>query len=100
MHRFRITVESLSTDEASRALQFEVNNHDDIVTIARRLPARLGLGEGETKALVIGSKLLGEIVLKHRAEEPFSRLRPALKTFMQELKKIPDKLQPQHRESC
>lgn len=89
MHRFRITVEPLGTDISSEALQFEVNNHDDILAIARRVPVRLGLDEDETRALIIGSKLLGEVVLKHRAEEPFSQLRPALREFMQKLKSDP-----------
>ena len=89
MHRFRITVEPIASETTSAALQFEVDNHDDIVAIAQRVPTRLGLDEDETRALIVGAKLLGEVVLKHRAEEPFSQLRPALREFMQQLKSDP-----------
>ncbi len=89
MHRFRITVEPIATETSSAALQFEVNNHDDILAIAQRVPTRLGLDEDETRALIVGAKLLGEVILKHRAEEPFSQLRPALREFMQQMKREP-----------
>jgi hypothetical protein len=36
---------------------------------------------------VIGYKLLGEVVLKKRAEEPFASLRPAMGEFGKALKK-------------
>ena len=82
MHRFRITVEPVSEEDSSQeALHFEVPNHDDILAIVSRRPSRFGLAEDETKAMMVGLKLLSEIVLKHRTREPFSGLRPALREF-------------------
>jgi hypothetical protein len=86
MHRFRVTVESLAEDGGG-TMEFEVENHDDIVAIAGRAPSRFGLDEDASRALVIGYKLLGEVVLKKRAEEPFASLRPAMGEFGKALKK-------------
>jgi hypothetical protein len=76
MNRYRMTAESVSSE--AEALQFEVENHDDIVAIARQTPSRFGLNEDDTKALVIGFKLFGEIVLKHWKELPFSEVRSSI----------------------
>jgi hypothetical protein len=81
MNRYRITVESVSSE--AEALQFEVEN---IVAIARKTPSRFGLNEDDTKALVIGFKLFGEIVLKHRKELPFSEVRSSMQEFVKALK--------------
>lgn len=53
-------------------LQFEVENHDDIVSIAHRMNGRFDLGEESSKAFAIGLKLFGEVLLKNRNREPFS----------------------------
>lgn len=84
MYRFRVTVEPLDTEGAP--LVFEAVNHDDIVAIARRMPGRFGLGEAEAHGLAIGMKLFGETVLRHRAEAPFSEIRPAMREFMMAVK--------------
>jgi hypothetical protein len=84
MNHYRITVEHLSSDNAP--LQFEVDNHDDIVAIALRTPVRFNLSEDETRALVVGFKLFGEVVLKNRKELPFSEIRPAMQEFAKALK--------------
>ena len=87
MYRYRITVEPVSPNAEGEAVQFEVDNHDDIAAIARRVPSRFGLDEDATKALIIGYKVLGEIVLKHRKEPPFVDLRPAMEEFGKSLRK-------------
>lgn len=89
MHRYRITVEALDDSAVTAApaqLQFEVENHDDILAIAQRVPSRFGLAEDATRALIVGFKLFSEIVLKKRAESPFAEVRPALREFAQSLK--------------
>lgn len=87
MFRYRVTLEPIAADASAEPLTFEVENHDDIVAISRRLPSRFGMGVDETQALLIGFNLLGEVVLKHRKEEPFSQLRPALVEFGKTLKR-------------
>jgi hypothetical protein len=88
MNRFRLTVEPLS--HTAEPLHFEVENHDDIVAIAGKLPSRFGLDEDDTRALIIGFKLFGEIVLKHRKESPFSEIRSAMQEFGKALKQSGD----------
>lgn len=87
MYRYRVTVERLDAQAEGEPLQFEAENHDDIVAIAQRVDSRFGLDADATRAMIIGFKLLGEVVLKHRKEPPFSELRPALQEFAQSLKK-------------
>lgn len=87
MYRYRVTIESLSPATQAESVVFEVDNHDDLTAIANRLPSRFGLDTDSTKAMVIGAKLLGEVVLKKRTESPFSDLRPALRDFSQAMKK-------------
>jgi hypothetical protein len=68
MNRYRITVESMSS--SAEPLRFEVENHDDIAAIARKIPSRFGLSEDDTRALVIGFRLFGEIVLNTGKSRP------------------------------
>ena len=63
------------------ALHFVVTNHDDILNIVSRRPSRFGVTEDETKATMVGLKLLSEVVLEHRTREPFSERRQALREF-------------------
>lgn len=86
MHRFRIMVEPLSPSAEAPSLQFEIENHDDIVAIAGRMNGRFDLDEDSSKAMAIGMKLFGEVVLKNRQREPFSTIRPALAEFIQAVK--------------
>ena len=84
MHRFRITVEPLSS--AADPLTFEVENHDDIISIAHRMNGRFDLDEESSKAFGIGLKLFGEIILKNRNRPPFDQIRPAMGEFMKAVK--------------
>jgi hypothetical protein len=87
MYRYRITVEMISPDPAtSPALQFETENHDDIIAIANRMSGRFDLDEESAKSMAIGMKLFGEIVLKNRAREPFTTIRPAIAGFIKAIK--------------
>jgi hypothetical protein len=86
MHRFRITVQSLSADAEADSLQFEATNHDDIIAIARRMNGRFDLDEQSSKAFAIGLKLFGEVILKNRSRHPFDQIRPALAEFMKAVK--------------
>jgi hypothetical protein len=87
MYRYRITVEMLSPEPAtSTPLQFETENHDDIIAIAKRMNGRFDLDEESAKSMVIGMKLFSEIILKNRAREPFATLRPAIADFIKAVK--------------
>lgn len=88
MHRFRVTVEALDTNgEHPEPLHFEVENHDDIIAIARRMNGRFDLDADTSQSFAIGLKLFGEVVLKNRTREPFSQIRPAMAEFMKAVKR-------------
>ena len=88
MHRFRVTVEPLDAADAHpEPLQFEVENHDDVVAIAHRMEGRFDLDQANSRAFAIGLKLFGEVVLKNRTREPFSQIRPAMAEFMKAVKR-------------
>ena len=86
MYRYRVTLEAPTAEGASDVLSFQATCHDDISAIVRRAPVRLGLDEEESKAVIVSLKLLSEVVLKHRSQDPFAQLRPALREFMLALK--------------
>ncbi|SEG72268.1 protein of unknown function [Bryocella elongata] len=91
MPLFRITVEPLpaassALPEDASALVFDVDNHDDIIAIARRMNGRFDLDEPTSQAFAIGLKLFGEVILKNRQREPFSLIRPAMADFMKAVK--------------
>lgn len=87
MHQFRITIEPVSTkDSTQKALTCDVTNHDDILDIVSRRPSRFELSEDDTKAMMIGLKLLSEVILRNRTREPFAELRPALREFTLQVK--------------
>ena len=86
MYRFRITVEPVPPNAEAGSVQFEVENHDDIIAIARRMNGRFDLDEESSKAFAIGLKLFGEVVLKNRDREPFSLIRPSFGEFMKAVK--------------
>lgn len=87
MFRFRITVESLAPAAEAQSLQFEVENHDDIISIARGMPGRIEqLDDDAAKAFAIGLKLFGETILKHRTNPLFSPVKPVMAEFMKNLK--------------
>ena len=86
MHRYRITVEAISSGGEGDTLQFEADNHDDIIAIARRMNGRFELDEDTSKSFAIGLKLFGEVVLKNRTREPFSNIRPAMAELIKAVK--------------
>ena len=86
MYRFRVTVESLPTAGEPEKIQFEVENHDDILAIAKRATGKLGLEGDAAPAFVIGLKLFGETVLQNRALPLFAAIKPALGDFMKAMK--------------
>jgi hypothetical protein len=86
MYRYRITLESLSPETDARELQFEVENHDDIFAVARRMSGKWGLDENATNAFALGLKLFGETILKNRDNPLFAQIKPSMGEFMRSLK--------------
>lgn len=92
-YRFEVKVSALSdrsgTPVEAQPLQFETENHDNILAIVERLQQRtdLGFGPDETAAFAVGLKLFSEVMLKHRQHPLFEPLREAFPAFMQNLKR-------------
>jgi hypothetical protein len=92
-YRYRITVEALTDASGEpvkgRTLIFEAMNHDDILAIVGRLRDRLPFDGVTVASLGVGLKLFSEVVLMHRSDPIFAKIRPALNEFIGELKQMP-----------
>jgi hypothetical protein len=87
VHRYQVRMQSLD-DPDRAALDIVVSNHDDIFAIVDRLKRLPGIDTDDAAALGIGLKLFAEISLKYRGTPPFDTLQPAMRTFIQSLKKL------------
>lgn len=67
-------------------LVFQTKSHDEIFGILEKMKSNMEMEE-DSKALVIGLKLFGGVMLKNKNKEPFKTLLPHFKDFMKELKK-------------
>jgi hypothetical protein len=92
-HRYRISVTPLvdSPDPAAgptypRSLSFEVTNHDDLMAVLRRVSGAAVLPQEEAAEFVVGLKLFGEVLLRHRKDPLFAELMPHFGAFMKQLK--------------
>lgn len=98
-HRYRITVEHLSTPREDSPLhaplRFESGNHDEILGIVDRMRERGRFDDDTAAALAVGLKLFGEVVLQHRKESPFAEIREPLHAFIGAIKG-PGKPTPDH----
>lgn len=90
-HQYRITVTALpdakEAGDAPSTMEFEVENHDDIFVVVQKLESRDDLPAGDAKALGVGLKLFGEVMLKNRNLPLFASFLPHFRDFMQQLKK-------------
>lgn len=68
-------------------LRFEVGNRDDLFTIVRCMQSRGDFDADTAAALVIGLKLVDEVMLEHRKHLLFAAFRPHFAQFMKTLKK-------------
>lgn len=95
-HRFRITVEALTDRHGEPVdkpeLVFDVENHDDILSIVERIQGRadLSLGTEQSAAFAVGLKLFSEVMMAQRKHPLFAPLREPFKEFMIGLKKGPE----------
>jgi len=90
-HCYRLTLEHLSAARGGsihrKPLQFEIENHDDIIAVVRWLRDREGFGDpGMAAALGVGLKLFGGALLENQDKPLFSSFLPHLYQFVKELK--------------
>lgn len=90
-YKYRITVEPVAEEQNSakqdnQPLSFEVETHDDIISIVNRLRCRTDLDPDFAESFGVGLKLFGEVMLKNRTNALFEPLIPHFKEFMTRLK--------------
>jgi hypothetical protein len=90
-HHYRITVEALgeapvASDPAHPRLQFDVANHDEVLSVVERLRQRGDFNPDTAAALGLGLKLFGEVMLQNRQHPLFAELMPHFGDFMKRLK--------------
>lgn len=91
-HRYRITVTPVEQDgqpcSGRCTIEFEHSCHDDWMRILEATQRQRGLTGDERAALVIGTKLLGGLMLKHHedTDDLFAPLRPHMGEFIRSLK--------------
>ena len=82
-HSYRVT---LCPQDGHSPLEFDVTNHDDILQLVERIRASAILPEDEAAACLVGLKLFGEVMLRHRTDPLFADLFPHFGLFMKRLK--------------
>lgn len=91
-HRYRVTVTPVESDglpcQARCTIEFEHACHDDWMRILESMPRQRGFSGDERAALIVGTKLLSGLMLKHRNDEDdvFASLRPQMGKFINGLK--------------
>ena len=91
-HRYRITVTPIDADGMQRngrcTIEFEHSCHDDWTRILEATQSQRGFSGDERAALVVGTKLMSGLMLRHRKDEDdlFAPLRPHMSEFIQGLK--------------
>lgn len=75
---------SVPTDPAS--LTFEHVSHDDILGIVERMRHNSGLGTDASAAVAVGTKLLGDVMIRDKKNRLFDPLRARLHEFIASLK--------------
>lgn len=85
-HKYRITVEALDSP-ARDSMQFDVENHDDILVVVEKMSGREEFSGDDAKAFGVGLKLFSEVMLKNKQAPLFANFIPHFVNFMKELKK-------------
>lgn len=91
-HRYRLTVTPIENDGLPRhgrcSVEFEHADHDDWTRILENVQRLRGFSGDERVALIVGTKLLGGLMLSHRKDEDdlFAALRPGFGDFIKTLK--------------
>jgi hypothetical protein len=88
-HHYEVTVSKTDPDAPGSLapIHFAFENHDDLHQIIERLRAKaLFASDEEPETFCVGLKLLGQVLMLRRAEEPFKDFALAFGVFMKTLK--------------
>lgn len=91
-YSYRITVTPMDALEEGAPLRpsfsFEATNHDDILALVERARASTGLPPDDAASMVVGLKLLGEVMLREKNNPLFDPLRGSMRDFIGNLKAL------------
>jgi len=91
-YRYSLELKELSLkngSEGTKKLSFDFENHDDLFQIFEAVRSRKIFSDDKTAdEFALGLKLLTEVMLKNNQHPLFEELRPAIKEFMQKLKRF------------
>ena len=88
-YAYRFIVQRLTANPlngAARELTFDASNHDEIIELVGRVKSARILPDDEAAAFMVGLKLFGEVMLRHREEPLLADLFPHFGLFMKRLK--------------
>ena len=93
MYSYRVTIESIgetvgSESAKARSMQFQTQNHDDLLRIVETVRSKEILDGNRSASLAIGLKLFSEIVLEKRRDTLFEPLLEPIQSFIRQLKAI------------
>ena len=89
-HHYRITIEPIAHprgEELRPPFVFDAINHDDIIGIAQRLQEKAYLEADDAAAVIIGLKLLSEVMITRKNDPLFEPLKSgAMSAFVANIK--------------
>jgi hypothetical protein len=91
-YSYRITVTPTGTPSEGAPLRppfsFDATNHDDILDLVERARASTGLTPDDAVSVVVGLKLLGEVMLREKGNPLFDPHRGGMRDFIDNLKAL------------
>jgi len=91
-YSYRITVSQTGAPSEGAPLHppfsFDATNHDDILALVERGRANTGLTPGDAASMVVGLKLLGEVMLREKDNLLFDPLRGGMREFIGKFKAV------------
>lgn len=82
-YQYQVTLNSIADNQQ---IDLEISSHDDILDKLSLIDGKLSIPAEDEKAFLIGLKMAGEIILKHRDHELFSTLKAPMKEIMSAFK--------------
>ncbi|WP_299690362.1 DUF3861 domain-containing protein [uncultured Vibrio sp.] len=88
-NHYRITIEevSIKEDRELQAMQFEIEDRENMFEIVDKIKQDSGLDEQSAARLGVSIRLLGPLMMEDRKHPLFVDFMPHFRNFMQNLKK-------------
>lgn len=77
---------NFASQDGVQQKSLEISSHDDIFEKLALIDGKLSIPKKDEQAFLIGLKMAGEIILKHRDSDFFNNLKQPMKEIMNTLK--------------